>query len=241
MLSRLGHIIKEVTEYYSQFLFHKVYRLIYNFCVYEISSVYLDVLKDRLYTFKKDSRQRRSAQTVIYKILDCLTRMLSPILSFTAEEVWQETAILKKCDSIHLSNWPDKDNDINEWIDKELDKKWEILISVRQGVQKALEEERTKGIIGSSLDAKVQLYTKDDKLRKLLKTEENSLPVYFIVSQVKVTDQQATSGSEFSEPGIFVSVAKADGGKCQRCWNYSDSVGEDKNHKDICKKCIDNI
>ena len=241
MLSKLGSIVKETAEYYSRFLFHKVYRSIYNFCVYEVSSVYLDILKDTLYTFKKDSRKRRSAQSVIYLILDCLTRILSPILSFTTEEVWQEMVILREGESVHLSDWPDKKYDINSWIDEERDKKWMDIIVIREAVQKALEKKRMEGVIGSPLDAKVLISSKDEKIKKLIKDDIGNLPMYFIVSQVEMPESMSDDADYYEEARGSVSIKKAEGKKCQRCWNYSFSVGKDKDHPDICEKCISNI
>lgn len=243
MLSRLGIVVKEVTGYYSQFMFHKVYRRVYNFCVNEVSSLYLDIVKDRLYTFNKNSRERKSAQSVIYKILYCLVRILSPILSFTAEEVWQAAPILKSEKNVHLTNWPDIEKEINKWVDKKLDKKWSGLISVRETVQKSLEEKRAEGLIGSSLDAKVRLYAKG-ALKGLLEKTKDLLPMFFIVSQVELADQaigESNGSVESTELDIQISVVKADGKKCQRCWNYSESVGKNKIHIDVCKKCVDNL
>lgn len=233
MLSRLSRLVADVTDSYDNFIFHKVYRLIYNFCIYEVSSFYLDVLKDRLYTFKKDSFQRRSAQTIIFIILDSLTKMLAPILSFTSEEVWQNYEGLRQNESVHLAAWPEYANKC--WINESLDKKWNALIEVREKVLKALEEKRAQNIIGSPLEAKVVLSVKDAGLRKMLKENVQLLPTILIVSQADV-DDKVPSGSE-----VNVAIHKADGKKCQRCWNYSVTVGQDKNHPEICKKCKDNI
>ncbi len=241
MLSRLARLLGEVTENYSKFLFHKVYRLIYNFCVYEVSSLYLDVLKDRIYTFKKDSTQRRSGQTVIFEILNCLVKVLAPILPFTTEEVWQNAPILRISESVHLSDWPDKQIDTEKWINAGLDKKWETLITIREAVLKVLEEKRIEKFLGSPLEAKVKIYTKNENLRKLLNRNIKHLPMLFIVSQVELEDAAPDEAKDFSELAISVKAQSADGKKCQRCWNYSISVGAHKEHPNICKKCLDNI
>jgi len=241
MISKLAHLLKETTDSYNKFLFHKVYRAVYNFCVYEVSSLYLDILKDRMYTFKKDSIKRRSGQTVIYEILNILVKILAPILSFTMEEVWQEAPIKNKEESVHLCDWPFDDEKINEWINEGLDKKWDALIPIRESVLKALEEKRIEGKIGSSLEAKIILSAKNSNIKEILSKNIKELPTLFIVSQVEIKDESIEGAKDFSESGIFVSVQNADGEKCARCWNYSVTVGRDKNHPNICKKCLDNI
>jgi len=239
MLSRLGHLMKDIDKNYDEFLFHKVYRSIYSFCVYEVSSLYLDMLKDRMYTFKKDSMSRRSGQTVIFEILKCLVGAAAPILSFTAEEVWKNMAVSKICQSVHLSDWPVKDLVIGKWISPVLDKKWEKLIFAREQVLKALESYRKEGAIGSSLDARVLVKARDKNLQKLLMDNSKLLAALFIVSQVEVCDDAPSASSEID--GLNVLIAKADGKKCKRCWQYSRTVGSIKEHPEICKKCFDNI
>lgn len=241
MLSKLGTLIKDVDAAYSEYVFHKVYRDVYQFCESEISAIYLDVLKDRLYTFKKDSHLRRSSQTVLYLVLESLVKIMSPILAFTAEEIWQASTILKDEESVHLSSWPSQKHNIDSWIDKKLDEKYSRLINLRQYVQKALEEKRAANIIGSPLDAKVLIYSPKDDMRKFLKHSILSLPMLFIVSQVELLDKNKDGSIDYPEADISVYVDKADGEKCARCWHYSKTVGENKNHFSICKKCADNI
>jgi len=240
MLSRLGLLMKDVEGYYEKFVFHKVYRAVYNFCVYEISSLYLDISKDVLYTFEKNSQKRRSAQTVMYRILECLVKILSPILSFTTEEVWQSTPILKKCESIHVSDWPDKNYQIEDWIDRALNDKWNTLFQVREIVQKALEQKRGEGVIGGSLDAKVVLSASNEMVFKFLKDNEKILAEFFIISQVEVSAGD-TGKKEDTITDVVCSVEKAEGAKCPRCWHYSPSVGRDNDHPEICDKCLENI
>jgi len=241
MLSRLGNIIKETQLAYQQYVFHRVYRLIYNFCVYEVSSLYLDIAKDRLYTFRADSRKRRSAQTAIFRILTGLVRVISPILSFTTEEVWRDMRIIRTCESVHLSRWPDAAEELDPFIDMALEGKWVKYISVRECVQKSLEMKRSGQVIGSSLDASVEIFVRDADLLGKLKKDVSLLPEFFIVSDVKILDKKGADSIDFNEPGIFVNVSKALGEKCVRCWNYSDSVGKDALHPDICAKCVKNI
>ncbi|MFH1790657.1 MAG: class I tRNA ligase family protein, partial [Candidatus Omnitrophota bacterium] len=242
MLSRLGRVLKEVTGYYSEYLFHKVYRAVYNFCVYEVSSLFLDVAKDRLYTSKAASVARRSAQTVLYRILDGIVRVISPVLAFTADEVWREAGFLsRRCGSVHLSEWPDTDGEISSWIDDRLDNDWERLVYVREKVQKALELKRESGAIGSSLDASVAVWTDDAALNDLLKSKEAILPMLFMTSQVSVRELPVAESDKTGGAAVAADVAKAGGAKCVRCWNYSVSVGSDRAHPDICAKCAANI
>jgi len=198
-------------------------------------------MKDRLYTFKKDSRQRRSVQTVLFNILSSLVKILSPILCFTTEEVWKNAPSLNTEKSVHLSDWPDVDGEVEKWLNPILDKKWDKLIAVRESVQKSLEAKRGEGKIGSPLDAKVILYTEDEALKKHLLKAQNILPMFLVVSQVELSDSKLKDGTVYEDTGVSVLIDKAAGTKCQRCWNYSDTVGQNKNHPYICKKCINNI
>jgi isoleucyl-tRNA synthetase len=167
--------------------------------------------------------------------------MLAPILPFTTEEVWQNAPILRTSQSAHLSDWPDKQTDIEKWIDADLDKKWETLIAIREAILVVLEEKRMKKVLGSPLEAKVKIYAKNRNLRKLLNCNIKHLPMLFIVSQVELEDTMPEEARDFGELAISVRVQSADGKKCQRCWNYSTSVGAHKEHPNICKKCLDNI
>ena len=240
MLSRLGYLVTEAAEHYADFAFHKVFRSVYNFCVYDVSSLYLDIGKDRLYTFKKNSPERRSVQSVLYRVLDSLVRVMSPILPFTTEEIWQESAVLKTAVSVHLAAWPSH-REAKSWINDELDKKWVTLIAIRELVQKALEEKRAAGAIGGSLDARVVLYTTNGVMKDMFIRHIAQLPSFFIVSQVELADDPPEGALENPELGVSVQAAKAYGEKCQRCWHYSVTVGGNKEHPLICKKCVDNI
>jgi len=233
MLSRLAGIIEEANENYSGYAFHKVFRAIYNFCVYEISSLYLDVLKDRLYTSGRDSLERRSGQTVLSEILTALLKLSAPILSFTAEEAWQ--AFSPEGESVHLCRWDWDEGALRKWRDKKLDGKWARLLGIREKVLNALEEKRASNRIGSSLEAKVVLYTDKSELKNFLKKNSENLPALFITSQVEIAAEKAVDAKKNGD--LWILIEKAKGLKCNRCWNYSETVGTDKRFDDICARC----
>lgn len=237
MLSQLGCLIQDVEKDYDTFIFHRVYRKIYNFCVTEVSSIYLDILKDRLYTFKKEGTYRRSTQTVLFRILDSLVKMLSPLLPFTTEEIWQSTDKLKGSDSVHMSQWPSLTEDIGKWINLKLNDEYNVLFGLREDIQKALELKRSEGIIGGTLEAKIKISIKDKKTRELLKSKAKDLAMLFIVSQAEVLDKDGI----IADKDIYIQVEKADGSKCERCWIHSASVGEDPEHSQLCNKCVGNL
>ena len=233
ILSRLAQVIKDAKANYEAFEFHKVYRDVYNFCVYEISSVYLDILKDRMYTFKSDSIERRSGQTAMFELLSALVRIMAPLLAITADEVWVYLKSGSKSESVHLEPWPE--DNYRKWHDERLDEKWACLIAIRETVLKRLEEKRQSGEIGSSLEAKVVLGPADDASLKLLKDNKNDLRYLFIVSQVEIRDDKSTQNQGAA---VSVEVEKAAGSKCQRCWNYSELVGKDESHPTLCERCV---
>ncbi|MCQ9208355.1 MAG: class I tRNA ligase family protein, partial [Omnitrophica bacterium] len=243
-LSSLAGLLTEVTEDFEQFRYDKAFRRIYNFCIHQMSHFYLDVLKDRLYTFDKESSGRRSAQTAICEILSALTKVLAPILSFTTEEVWRHLSkILNVQDSsvVLLNAWPRIER---RWINLTLDKKMQQLSKIRDGVLKAIENEREKNIIHSSLEAKVNLFVQDDKLYRLLQENLELLVTIFIVSDVSLEKITSFSESMLRPPdvsGLAVKVEKIDFPKCQRCWNYRVSVGKNSKHPQICQRCVEVI
>jgi isoleucyl-tRNA synthetase len=234
-MSMLQSLIERVNRSYETFAFHEVYHSIYKFCVTDMSNFYLDILKDRLYTFKADSTERRASQFVLYNILISLTKLLAPVLSFTAEEIWSYIPGEKE-ESVFLSDFPEVDE---AFIDKELEKRWEGLLKIRDEVNKALEIKRQEKFIGNALEARVTLYVNDETGR-LLEEYKEFLPVLFIVSSAEVrTGKTPPEGSHRSMTidGLSVAVEKADGSKCERCWNWSVTVGQDKEHPGICEKC----
>jgi isoleucyl-tRNA synthetase len=227
-------VLKErVLSAYTGFEFHVIYQAVNSFCTVELSVQYLDILKDRLYASRKDSLERRSSQTAMYLITDSLTRLLAPLLSFTADEIWQYLPGERKA-SVHLELFPVP---VPEWRDDELQGYWSRLLDVRTDVLKALELKRADKIIGHPLDASVTIVPTPE-LSFLLEGSDERLAGLFIVSKVHVVSE--ISG-EFYEgvavPGLKVLVQKAAGEKCERCWCYSEELGSDTEHPTICPKC----
>jgi len=236
-LSRLHGLTKRVSQSYENFDFHEVYHRLYNFCVVDMSSFYLDILKDRLYTFRADSPERRAAQYVLSEVLMTMTKLMAPVLSFTAEEIWQ-SAKDRPAESVFLSDFPVADESL---IDAELESRWEKLIGIRNEVLKALELKRAEKFIGNSLEAKVKLYAAGATFA-LLGQYRDFLPALFIVSQVELMPEGAfPAGPEVYLPEgvgeLGVLVERAEGEKCERCWNWSTSVGAFPDAPGICAKC----
>jgi len=241
VLSMLQGLIERVERAYENFEFHEVFHAIYNFCVINMSSFYLDVLKDRLYTFKADSLDRRAAQWVLYKILISLTKMMAPIVSFTSEEIWQHLkseirnpkSEIKE--SVFLSDFPEVEP---EFIDKELEMKWQNLLTIRDEVNKALEIKRQERFIGNSLEAKVNLYA-DDTVCKMLEGYKSFLSTLFIVSSAMVSKDipHAESYKSTRIEGLSILIEKAGGSKCSRCWNWSKRVGQFEDTPELCERC----
>jgi isoleucyl-tRNA synthetase len=206
----------------------------------DLSAFYFDVLKDRLYTKAPRSKSRRSAQTAVWKITSTLVRLAAPILVFTTEEIWK---YLPKSpgdpESVHMALFPEAQA-LTFGIAKERMDDWESLEKVRAAVLIKLEEARNSKAIGGSLEAKVILASGLPKRQALLKARVKELPGHFIVSQVEVNDGplvEATGGHEPSDLAIV--VKKADGKKCERCWNYSTHVGENKRYPTVCERCTE--
>ncbi len=224
----------EVQRWYEQFQFHKIYQRITNFCVVELSAFYFDVLKDRLYTSARKSVARRAAQTAIWHIGEALVRLLAPIASFTCDEVWQYLPKMPgRLESVHLTTFP-KPEDIlgaNVELDAKQAEDWRTLLAVRETVLKSLEEARNQKLIGGNLQAQV-LLSAADPVFSVLERFRNELRYVFIVSAVEL---KKTSGN--GDTPVTVQVSKAPGTKCERCWNYSTHVGEDKNYPTVCERC----
>ncbi|MCK4519642.1 MAG: isoleucine--tRNA ligase [Candidatus Omnitrophica bacterium] len=228
MLAKTLNFYQETISCYEEFSFYRVCQKVFNFCNLDLSSFYLDILKDRLYTFSQHSEVRQSAQFVLYHILNVLLKLIAPILSFTAEEAYLAWDGLKeKKDSIFLSSLDD--SGLKKWRNDKLIGCWERILSLRNQVLKEIEKQREEGEVGSSLEASV-LITCEDKDYSLYKEHESSLKEIFIVSSV------------FIEKGIFsIKVVKAIGKKCLRCWNWSEDIGEDSKYPDVCNKCLKNL
>ena len=233
-LMRLQQLKKEVEAAYEAYDFHVLFHAIHNFCTVEMSSFYLDIIKDRLYVSKADDPARRSAQTAMYEILNDLIVMISPVLSFTMEEVWQ---FMKKPanapESVQMLPWPEVKE---EYLNEELETKFDNFIAIRGEVTKVLEGHRQNKTIGNSLEAKVVLFAEGEAL-DILKSVEKDLPTLLIVSQVEVNEGAAGGEEATGRADLKVTVKPADGHKCERCWTYSESVGKNPDHPDLCERC----
>ena len=232
-LMKLDDVIRTARRGYDVYEYHTAAHALHNFCVVDMSNFYFDVLKDRLYTSVSTSATRRAAQTVLYKILDSLTLLLTPILAFTADEIWSFMPHDKSRNpESPLFNEIPNDDFIE--TDGEFMEKWEKIHSVRVDVQKALELARNEKKIGKSLEAKITLGA-DAQLYDFLKSVEAELPEIFIVSAVEVvSDKQGFAGDV---EGLTVGVSNAQGEKCERCWKFSTTVGEDEKHPTLCAHC----
>ena len=233
-LHRLQALVARVRRGYERFEFHAVYHGLHNFCVVDMSSFYLDVLKDRLYTSPPKSPARRAAQTVLYEVLTALVRLMAPVLSFTAEEIWDYLPGPKE-QSVFLAALPEVQGEL---VDAALAERWEELLAVRSEVLKPLEAARKDKLIGHSLEAAVTLYP-GEQLAQRLAPFENELAILFIVSQARLAQGEPPEGAFRSEVlPLAVAVAKAGGEKCERCWMRLPSVGESAAAPTLCRRCL---
>jgi isoleucyl-tRNA synthetase len=229
MLYRTGELARQCRAWYENFEFHRAYHAIHDFCTVDLSAFYFDVLKDRLYTSAPKNLGRRSAQTAIHRIAGALVRLIAPVLVFTAEEVWKYMPRdASDPESVHMTVFPSAEV-LEDAIDQEGAQKWERLLAVREEVLKSLEPARAEKLISSGLEAGVTL-SADSDLSNLLLEYRETLPRLFIVSQVEVRNG--------STDGLQVAVARAQGKKCERCWNYSIHVGESAEYPTVCERCV---
>lgn len=232
-LMKLDQVLATARGGYEVYEYHTAAHALHNFCVVDMSNFYFDVLKDRLYTSAPNSATRRAAQTVLYKVLDALTLVLTPILAFTCDEIWKAMP--------HAAGRDPRSplfNDIPqpEYIAADADfmAKWDRIHRIREDVQKALELARKDKTIGKSLEAKVTLYAAGE-LHDFLQSVESQLPEIFITSAVALSDGEGDFTGEVE--GLSVSVSKADGEKCERCWKYDETVGQNAEHPTLCAHC----
>lgn len=235
-LQRTQQVIQTVTEAYDRSEFHVVFRTIYQYCVLDLSAFYLDALKDRLYTEAKDSPKRRWAQSTLYGILNTLVRLIAPLMSLTADEVWQ---LMRQAQwvtepSVHAAAWPTR---LVESIDAELDRRWATFLEIRTIVMKALEEQRAQQRIGSPLEAQVILDIRSQELVDLCEGAREELAEAFVVSDVRVQRAAHQAVGSVSDH-VRVRVERAPGSKCQRCWKHLPSVGGDARHPALCERCV---
>jgi isoleucyl-tRNA synthetase len=227
LLSRLQRLIERVTDAYNNYTFHVIYHSIHNFCTVDLSALYLDIVKDRIYVDKLDGVKRRASQTVIYEALITLLKLIAPILSSTADEMWSYLKDFVKEESVLLTTFP---SPRKEWIDAEIEKEWDSIWNVREIANKKIEEKRAAKVIGHSLDTKIIVRVPEREYNLLVKLGDELKDV-FIVSQIEL--------QVGNEPDV--TVTKADGAKCERCWQYATDIRTTGRFPNVCKRCEDTL
>ncbi len=239
ILHRFKKVNERIQKAFEGYEFHVFYHTFYNFCIVDLSAFYLDILKDRIYTYPKTSQGRRSGQTAIYDLLKGMAQMMAPILSFTADEVWKYMPDDgSKTESVHLSVFPDLSG---VTFSDELATKWERIKELKGEVSKALELRRREKVIGHSLDASVSLAA-PESMQPLLESERESLKYIFIVSEVEMVPQ--LDGDAYQSDvieGLKIGVKPAPGKKCERCWNYFVEAEASGDHPGICQRCATHL
>jgi isoleucyl-tRNA synthetase len=232
-VGRAAKLQQSVLKAYEEYAFHRVYQELHNFCVVDMGSFYLDIIKDRMYTTGADSHPRRSAQTAMYHIVEAMVRWLAPILSFTAEEIWNELPGERET-FVLLSTYPVFASSNETVVD------WDQLIAVRTVVDKALEELRDAGTIGSPLEAVVTIYA-DGSLLSTLSQLGDELRFVFITSGASAKALSKAPAGAVEGENFKVSVAASENQKCIRCWHRREDVGSVKGHEEICGRCAGNV
>jgi isoleucyl-tRNA synthetase len=227
ILHRLQQLVERVRAAYERYEFHVLYHGLHNFCAVDLSAFYLDVLKDRMYTSAPHSRLRRSAQTAMHQILAALVKLMAPVLSFTADEVWQHLRMPGKPASVHLAEFPAV---LPELVDEELGRRWERLLAAREAVLRALEDARKDKRIGSAQEAAVVVEAAGETA-EFLAAHREDLETICIVSTLAIRQREAAGD------GLTVFVERAAGHKCPRCWNYREHSGSLPGHPAVCDRC----
>ena len=236
IVARAAQLQDEILAAYDSYNLHQIYHKLHNFCVLELGGFYLDIIKDRQYTAKTDGLPRRSAQTALYHISEALTRWIAPILSFTADELWQQLPGAHN-ESVFVANWyalprlPDNTVMGNDY--------WNLISAVKTAVNKVIEAERGEGVIGGSLEAEVTLHCSAE-LKKQLADLQDELRFVLICSKTTLADEDASAVATDLD-GLSVTLTKAAGAKCVRCWHHREDIGTDAAHAEICGRCVDNI
>ncbi len=236
-LSWLAQLTERVKRAYRDYEFHLVFHRLHQFCAVEMSALYLDILKDRLYISRVNSPARRSAQSTLYELLVDLTRLMAPILSFTAEEVWDHLPRTHQEESVHLASFPEPPPG---FPDEALLAKYEFLLKVRDEINRGLEEARRGKVLSTAQEARVALGSADTNLLERLQQSAADLKILTQVAELTITNQQASLSQPLAAqeiPGLLMQVDKAVGEKCVRCWFTLPSVGQDSQHPQICHRC----
>ncbi|MGC2623287.1 MAG: class I tRNA ligase family protein, partial [Candidatus Acidiferrales bacterium] len=238
MLYRTGELVEKCRAWYDGYAFHRVFHALHDFLVVDLSAFYFDVLKDRLYTFARHNKARRSAQTAMYRISSALVRLIAPILVFTAEEVWKHLPrAAGEASSVHMALFPKREELIAN-VAPNKKRNWESLLDVREQALKKLEEARNTKLINSALEARLEMRA-SGKTLDLLRNYASWLPALLIVSQVNVASANGNApASSLPNTVDEIEVRHADGKKCERCWNYSIHVGESEEYPTVCERCV---
>ena len=237
-LHKLNKLVAEVTEAFENYEFYKYFQCLQNFAAVDLSSFYLDIVKDRLYTAGKKSLSRRACQTVLYETLQTLVRILAPVMPHQAEDIWQNMPDMHKNGliSVLLTNWPTIHS---TWTNEALEKDFSKILETREVVTRAIEPLRAEKKVGSSLE--VAVFVKSENNSDILKANQDDLCDIFITSQAYITEEKPNNIlNEYSEEGYTVWVTKAEGEKCERCWKYR-KLGEHQGYETICSDCYDAI
>lgn len=227
ILHELAQLQEDVVGLYQSYSYHQAIQRIHNFCVNQLGGIYLDIIKDRQYTTQQDSEIRRSAQTAMQIIVNQLVVLISPVLSFTAEEIWQgNDFLLKDSDSVFLTTLKNL-----EYFESDLSKEnWKRLLEIKEEVNQSIEEARTAGVIKGSLDASIELMLNANDF-KLVEKFASEIHFFFIVSKCNIFEGEA----------LKVSVVKSSAEKCVRCWHRHESVGSSSTHPELCNRCEQNL
>ena len=237
-LHKMETLKEKVLASYKEYEFYQVYHSVHNFCAVELSSFYLDVLKDRLYTFAADSRERRSGQTVMAQILVDLLQLLAPVMPYTCDEAWSYLPDhLRVSESVHLTTFPQPKPEHR--LEGPSLESWDALLEIRGAVSKALEVARREKLIGSPLEASVTLTPGSPRFAEILAEHQAQLPWIFIVSKCEVLPVSPEAAG--AEGGLVVKIDRAPGAKCVRCWNYRETVGAVSEHPQLCDRCVEQL
>ena len=236
ILDRLARLVDRVTRAYEEYQFHTAFHSVHNFCAVDLSALYLDVIKDRLYTSAPDDPRRRAAQTVCYEVFGALARLMAPLMTFTAEEAWRHLPGARS-ESVHLERFPEV---ALAWLDDTLKQEWDRLLEVRREVARALELARARKLIGSGLEAAVRITSAPEDLPALLGAKRDILQTLFIVSRVELGPGAPGAVRHESQeiPGLVIDIDRAPGDKCERCWMRSPTVGASTAHPSLCDRCV---
>jgi len=241
-LDETARLVRDVTRAWEDHDLHRVYGLLHNFCAVQMSSIYLDALKDRLYCSAADWPERRSAQTVLHRVLLALCKLSAPVLAHTAEEVWSNIAHRDEdAESVHLCLWP---RPPERWLDDDLHARWQRILAVREDVARAVEPLRERKLVANNMEVELTLWSKSRSLRDVLRSHRDTVQELLMVSELAVPEQRPPE-AELSrmvagerEPALMIAAVRSEHARCARCWNRRPSVGRDAAHPELCERCV---